>query len=254
MVGKLLKYDLKRQGKVVIVYDLIVILGAILFRLFDNGTNLRSLLASLFILLLMGCVIIPVVNAWYDLIKHMYKDEGYLTNTLPVKTTTIYLSHWISSMLLLLVSILCACASVKIGMGTSNWIRSMIDMGSQTMGLSSSHLIVLTVIVFYFEVGFGLSAGYTGIVLGYGAYKDKVAKAVLSGIACYMIGSVFSIVVLYAYGKLFDPTLLSMFSDEVANTSIIVPLFYVGTAHYAIVCVVLNLISLGKLSKGIELE
>ncbi|EOS60350.1 hypothetical protein C815_01499 [Firmicutes bacterium M10-2] len=254
MVGKLLKYDLKRQGKVVLVYDLIVILGAVVFRIFNNGTKVQSLLVGLFALLLMGCVLVPILHAWYDAIKHIYKDEGYLTNTLPIKTRTIYLSHWSSSMILLLMSIVCMCLCIMIGIGTSNSIHSMIDMAAQMMGMTSLHLIVLTVIVFYFEVAFGLSAGYTGIVIGYSAYKDKAAKAVLSGIVCYMVGSILSIAALYGYGKLFDPSLLSMFSDEAGNPAIVAPIFYMGTVYYIIVCVCLNLISLKKLSNGIELE
>ena len=120
MLKKLIKYDLKWSFKVVSIFlglgFAFAVLGK-LFSLIENSTvfNIISLICngtalSLIISGLINCII----RSWVRIITNLYKDESYLTHTLPISRETHYLSKIISFMLTVLVSIIILVISVFI--------------------------------------------------------------------------------------------------------------------------------------------
>ena len=101
MLAKLLKYDVKRNVKVLGLYILLTVAVAVLMRIvsMQDGSFfsvIQSVLMIVLSVLLFGLVLIPILLAWAYLIRYMFQDEGYLTNTLPVKTSTIFTSTWLT--------------------------------------------------------------------------------------------------------------------------------------------------------------
>ena len=105
MLKKLIKYDLKWSFKVVSIFlglgFAFAVLGK-LFSLIENSTvfNIISLICngtalSLIISGLINCII----RSWVRIITNLYKDESYLTHTLPISRETHYLSKIISFMI-----------------------------------------------------------------------------------------------------------------------------------------------------------
>lgn len=114
MLKKLFKYDFKEINKSLLVLFIItIILSVVNVLTSDHGSNevLLSLfivttdLALVFIFLILVFSLIVTFSKFRET---MYKDEAYLTHTLPVKTTTIYDAKVLSSIVSILLSLLVA--------------------------------------------------------------------------------------------------------------------------------------------------
>ena len=146
MLGKLIKYDFKALKKTLlplcfgaVALSVFVTLLMKLFFLYkDYSYNLSRVLDDIFgtvLSLLLGFGVLGLIAAaivsWFLILKRYYqnlfKDDGYLTFTLPVKTSGILLSKLISSTIWSLITSLFAIVSIAIFVvfGTS---RQFINM------------------------------------------------------------------------------------------------------------------------------
>jgi len=105
MLGKLLKYDLKWIYKVVGVFYVLSFIFSIISRCLNTIEN--SVFFSIITKISYGIAISMMINSlinclmrlWSRFIKNLYKDESYLTHTLPVEKKTIYLSKVLSAII-----------------------------------------------------------------------------------------------------------------------------------------------------------
>lgn len=146
MLGKLIKYDFKALKKTLlplcfgaVALSVFVTLLMKLFFLYkDYSYNLSRVLDDIFgtvlsLLLIFGFLglVAAAIVSWFLILKRYYqnlfKDDGYLTFTLPVKTSGILLSKLISSTIWSLITSLFAIVSIAIFVvfGTS---RQFINM------------------------------------------------------------------------------------------------------------------------------
>ena len=146
MLGKLIKYDFKALKKTLLPLCFgavaLSVFVTILMRLFylyqDYSQNLSRVLDDIFgtvltLLLIFGFLglVAAAIVSWFLILKRYYqnlfKDDGYLTFTLPVKTSGILLSKLISSTIWSLITSLFAIVSIAIFVvfGTS---RQFINM------------------------------------------------------------------------------------------------------------------------------
>ena len=110
MLGKLLKYDLKWIYKnLVIFYSL-----ALIFAVIGKGLSFIDNSAAFYFLskfsygvstsLLFSILINNLMRIWARVVQNVYKDEAYLTHTLPVTKKEIYLSKLFSTVITLFTS------------------------------------------------------------------------------------------------------------------------------------------------------
>ncbi len=146
MLGKLIKYDFKALKKTLlplcfgaVALSVFVTLLMKLFFLYkDYSYNLSRVLDDIFgtvltLLLIFGFLglVAAAIVSWFLILKRYYqnlfKDDGYLTFTLPVKTSGILLSKLISSTIWSFITALFAIVSIAIFVvfGTS---RQFINM------------------------------------------------------------------------------------------------------------------------------
>ena len=101
MLAKLLKYDFKWINKVMIIYYTIAITLAILTRFVETleQTTIVTIIDKILVGTLISCFfsigITAIIRIWVRFRSEIYKDESYLTHTLPVKKSTIYNSKMI---------------------------------------------------------------------------------------------------------------------------------------------------------------
>lgn len=125
MLGKLTKNSFKaNMSSVSGVYLAMIILGAVMGILllidwskwgdlgFGLGTLIKCLAAGALCLTAFIGVIMTLVGVISEYSRNMFGAEGHLTMTLPVKSSTLLLSKWISGSFWVLVSygVLCLCA------------------------------------------------------------------------------------------------------------------------------------------------
>jgi len=92
MLKKLLKYDLFYTYKIIIIYYALSLIFALLTRVFLNfDTTLLNIIGSICsgvtITLMINIIINTLIRNWARFNINFYKDESYLTHTLPVSKT-----------------------------------------------------------------------------------------------------------------------------------------------------------------------
>ena len=96
MLKKLLKYDLKKIYKFLIIFYSLSIFFGVLTRIFFSIEN--SLIMNIIgqicngasISMMFSILINNLMRTWVDFKHNLYGDESYLTHTLPVEKQTLY--------------------------------------------------------------------------------------------------------------------------------------------------------------------
>ena len=152
MLRKLLKYDLKWSLQIIAVFLGLGVFFAVCGRLLDFAPD--SLFFDVVIGICKGAslslTITGLVNAilrsWIRFVLNSYKDESYLTNTLPVERSTIYLSKVINALICILISLLTLAVNLFImhySKETIDWIKTSISTMSNVLDTSVVELIIL---------------------------------------------------------------------------------------------------------------
>ena len=112
MLGKLLKYDLKWVYKLIIVFYILALTFSLIGRGFGEIEN--SLICEIVSKIAFGTAISMMVSglinclmrSWVRFTRNMYKDEAYLTHTLPIEKKTIFASKVITGTIAVFTSML----------------------------------------------------------------------------------------------------------------------------------------------------
>ena len=263
MLGKLLKYDLKWGCKPLVVFYIIAIFFAIVSKIFQQFEN--SLIFFVIVQICSGVVISMAVNilinnfmrVWSRFIRNMYKDEAYLTHTLPVKKSTIYTSKILMTIITMLISVIVILISLAICYLTKDNIEFLIDSIEATavfFNSSVSSFLITIAVTLFFELLFGVFAGIMGIILGYRSNNLKVVKSIVYGFVIYIITSMLSLVVMLIIG-LFNPDIMNLFNTvNVVDINAIKSVLYIGIILYTAYIVAYYFIGKKLLNKGVDVD
>ena len=152
MLGKLLKYDLKWVYKVVVIFYILAFISAVIGRAFteiDNslifnvvGQIFKGISISMMVSSLINCL----MRSWARFIRNVYKDESYLTHTLPIEKKTIYASKVISALICVFTTVvvilgcLFICYYTEANMQT---IKSMLELAAGAYNTTVLNLLLL---------------------------------------------------------------------------------------------------------------
>ena len=201
MLGKLLKYDLSWIiNKYLVIYYVLTLVICIITRVLSNFTDvvivniiyliLRGFTVSAFVSVLINAFI----RIWIRFKNNFYKDEAYLTHTLPVEKSTLVSSKIWASV------ITCACTLIVILVGLlivfldSNLIDLIRDVFSKGNYVSS---MIFLVFIAFFEIFCMMLCGFVGIVLGYKRNSLKDAYSVIYGLGVYFVVQLIVLIVIY---------------------------------------------------------
>ena len=110
MLGKLIKYDLKWIYKLIIIFYILSLFFSVLGRIFIEieGSALFNIIGKISfgfaISMMINSIINCIMRLWARFVRNIYKDESYLTHTLPVAKKTIYASKIITSLITIITS------------------------------------------------------------------------------------------------------------------------------------------------------
>ena len=105
MLKKLLKYDLKYMLKNMSVFYILTIFFALTTRLFFslNQTIIIQVISQISVGIMYALIANTLINtlmrSWLRFRDSIYKDEAYLTHTLPVSKNNIYDSKFIQTLI-----------------------------------------------------------------------------------------------------------------------------------------------------------
>lgn len=263
MLGKLLKYDLKWVYKVVIVFYIL----AFIFSVIGRGLSLieNSLVFSVVTQIVFGIAISMMVSSlinclmrlWARFIKNVYKDESYLTHTLPVEKKTIYASKVISAIICVfttvVVSVVCLfiCYYSEANMQA---LKSMLELAAGTYNTTVLNLLLLISFVVFLEIMFIVLIGYVGIILGHKSNQNKMVKTLIISFALYLITQALTLGLIYIFG-LFNSNVMNLINTtEIVNVNAIKSIMYAGIGIYIVYISFYYILGKKQLEKGVNVD
>jgi hypothetical protein len=122
MLGKLLKYELKAMGRIILPLYLVLILASALFavniKLNDKTQSLSGFMNIISIvttILFVACIFVVVIVMFFLVVQRFYKNllgqEGYLMFTLPASTLSHILSKLLSSLIWIVIGLFAGCSA-----------------------------------------------------------------------------------------------------------------------------------------------
>ena len=262
MLGKLLKYDLKWCFKPLVVFYILAIIFSNITRMIESVDQTLILLimdkicSGVVIAMLINILINCLMRNWVRFERNIYKDESYLTHTLPVSKNKIYLSKILTAIITLFVSfiIIVICLAI-VCLNDITWYSLKLSLEQSAIFLNSSplSLIIVLIITIFFEFLFMILSGILGIVIGHRSNNMKIVKSILIGMGIYMGLSLFSLAIIYMAGIL-SPDIMSVFNNIKVSSNAIKSIMIIGIFVYAIYNLMIYFIGNALLNKGINVD
>ena len=214
MLGKLFKYDFKWMSKVTYVYVLILIVISIALKIVESVDQtfllviLDKILVSMFISCIVSILLTSSIRIWVRFINNFYKDESYLTHTLPVTKNELFNSKVLAGICSLLLSVLViviCLAFVYLNKSTIEELKMMWDSLVATYNSVFAVLFVIgLVVLIILEIIYIMMAGVLGITIGHRSNNFKMVKSIAVGLISYGLLSAMSLGVIGIVSKLIN--------------------------------------------------
>ena len=262
MLLKVLKYDLKFTYKNLIIFYTLSLFFALLGRIcsiFDTSgimLILSKINNGIAISMIISVIINNLMRVWARLVLNFYKDESYLTHTLPVKKSTLYLSKVLCGIITMLTSTLVIAASLLICYYSKENIELLKNSLNLVASLYESSITSLLLQIFtllFLEFTFILLTGYIGIILGHKTNNNKMLKSCLYGFLVYMALSIIILLVIYISG-LFNSDIMSIFTSTTFTLSVFKTTLLIVMITYLILIVLEYIIGLKTVNKGVNID
>lgn len=218
MLGKLLKYDLKWVYKGLIVFYIL----AIIFSLIARGLSMveNSLVFEILTqfsygvatAMIANCLINNLMRMWVRFIRNTYKDESYLTHTLPVSKKTIYLSKFLTAIITMVTStiVIVVCLGIcYYSQANLEILKSALELAANVYNSTVLSFVLMILGIILLQMIFIILVGYVAIILGHKSNNKKMIKSVIYGFLLYMGAQIFSIIVLFVVGT-FSPDIMNL--------------------------------------------
>lgn len=280
MLINLIKYDLKFIFKTVNIYILLLFISVILHNLtsydytptvFDASGQvfggdpdapvivqlLHTIFYNAIIAMLIGLVLNAIIRTWARFKSNMYGDESYLTHTLPVSRQALWLSKFLSLVLVIL--------GVIVSIALSFYLLSLTPTGKGLIGsvgineaMPTSCTIVYVFAIFTEFLFIGL-CGITGVILGHRATRHRALHSIIYGFIVYLLSVLllFGFILLWSH---FDPSLNALFSDQANNPADIFTFAFITkillgiSLVYAAMSALLTFINGKLLARGVDVD
>ena len=263
MLSKLLKYDLKYMIKNMCPFYILAIFFAIVTRiLFSlNQTVIVQILGQISV----GCmfsmtvstIMNTVIRSWVRFKDSLYRDEAYLTHTLPVTKNQIYNSMFIETLIFFVVGFAVAILALFITYYTkARWLVLTTAINKITTGLNFNTALFVTgfLAVVFLEIFNAIQCGYLGMILGFRQSNGKIGYSVLFGFAAYLIAQSLVLSLVFVAG-LFDSSIMALFNNEILlDTGVFKLLMLLSVVLYVVIIFIMSIVCKKILNKGVNIE
>lgn len=263
MLRKLLKYDVKFIFKGLFVFWALSLFFAVLTRIFLGIENsfilnvIGKVCSGVTISMIFNIIINNVMRMWARFSRNFYKDESYLTHTLPVKKSTHYLSKVIAASIALFLSIAIITLSLFIAYYSKENIQ-IVKMLLLPMAKAYDSEIVTFLLgilfVVFLEFANALQCGFAGIILGNRMNTGKAGFSVLFGFACYIFTQSLGMILIFIVA-LFNKDLMNLFiTNELLSMDVVKTITYLAIAAYTLILIAGYFVNQKLFQKGVNVE
>ena len=199
-----------------------------------------------------------MMRSWVRFRDSLYKDEAYLTHTLPVTKNNLYNSKLIQTLIFFFLGFVIVLLSLFIAYYTPNtWMAIKEFIKTITIGfnMSTSFFIIIAIVLIFLELFNAIQCGFLGIILGYKQNSGKIALSVLFGFIIYLFAQTLVLGLVFIYG-LFDPTVMELFKSATINIDVnaFKILAIVASLLYLVIIFSMSIICKKLLNKGVDIE
>lgn len=263
MLGKLLKYDLKWIYKLVSVFYILALIFSIIGRLLVSIENslviyiIGQVCLGFAVAMMISSLINTFMRTWLRFIRNIYKDESYLTHTLPIKKSTIYLSKFLSSIIVMFTTTIVILICVIICYYSKENLESlkvMLELAATVYNSKIIWLILTIFAVFFLQITFILLVGYTGIILGHKSDSNKMIRSVIYSFVIYVLMQSISLGMIYIIG-LINPGIMSLLNTvNIVDIDIIKNAIYIVITLYVVYISIYYIIGNKLFTKGVNVD
>jgi len=261
MLSKLLKYDFKWMTKVTYIYALILIVISIALKIVESVDQtfllviLDKILVSMFISCIVSILLTSSIRIWVRFINNFYKDESYLTHTLPVTKNELFNSKVLAGICSLLLSALVIVACLAFIYLNKSSIESLKMMWDSLVAAYNSVFAVLFVVglvlLIILEIIYIMMAGVLGITIGHRSNNFKMVKSIAVGLISYGLLSAMSLGVIAIVSKIIDYDIIG---NGFPSMNYLIGVGSAGLVVYVIYDIVYYLIAKKVFNKGVNVE
>ena len=259
MLKKLVKYDLIWINKFMLIYFSITFILCILARIFTLFNE--SFVGNIIYLILRGCAISAfvsvlincVIRIWVRFSRNLYKDESYLTHTLPVSKCTLYNSKMISFILSILLSVIVIVLGFVIAFLDKDIINYIKMMFESSDGI---FIFISILVISIMEFIYMMNCGLMGILIGHRSNNNRTVKSVFIGIVLYFMLQTILLVIMYFIG-LINTNMNELFTSNIStlpNISSIKEIMVIAIIIYTIFNICMYFIGKILFNKGVNVE
>ena len=263
MLSKLLKYDLKYMIKNMSVFYILAIFFAITTRILFALK--QTVIITIISQISLGCmysmsasiIFNTVLRSWIRFRDSIYKDEAYLTHTLPVTKNEIYDSKFIQTLIFFIIGFAIAILSLFITYYTKErWLllTGLIKKITTGLNFNTTLFVIGAIAVIFLEIFNAIQCGYLGILLGHRRNNGKLGYSVLFGFLAYLIAQSMVLFLVFIAG-LFNSSIMDLFKNEILlDTSSFKLLMLLSVILYVIIITAMNLLCKKVFNKGVNIE
>ena len=214
MLGKVIKYDMKYLNRLLVPYYLILIGMAGLIRLLgiigehNEAIKVTSTIIKVFffvgVALVLVYTLVIVLKRFYD---NTYKEEGYLTHTLPIKRGNVIDSKIILSVFYVIVGIGVMALTLLIAVYSTELVETIKNILAEInlgFNISMAKLIIYMVLIVFSSYFSYLLMIMAGMSIGQTFNDKRTLWSVVFSVLIYYVSQIISTVVMlvFSFGKM----------------------------------------------------
>lgn len=264
MLKKLLKYDLKNNFKILIIFYSLSIFFAVLTRILFSIENsfiidvIAKISSGVTISMMFNIIINNIMGLWGRTKNNFYGDESYLTHTLPVDRKTLYLSKTLTSTVTLFTSMLVIALTLFIAYYSKenlDIVKSFLLPIADAYDSSIMKILVAILFILFLEISTMLQSGYTGIILGHRKNNHKIVLSIIFGLIAYSVSQIFVLITLFIT-SLFNKDLLNLFitNNQIINIDMIKLIIILSIITYTILNIIQYIVNTKLFEKGVNID
>lgn len=263
MLGKLLKYDLKWVYKLVVIFYILAFVFSGVGRILAEVQNsvvldiVSKISIGIGISFAVSALINCLMRLWAGFVNSVYKDESYLTHTLPVEKKTIFASKVVAGIISVFTTTIVIVGSAFIcyySEANMEGIKQLLEIAATTYNTTVLNFLLIVSFLIFLEILFILLIGYVGIIIGHKSNKSKMLRSIIYSFVLYSVFQVVTLGVIAVYG-VFDPAVMNLLNTtEQIDIASMKSLMYVACVAYAVYTLVLYTIGKNGLNKGVNVE
>ena len=263
MLGKLIKYDAINIYKLLVIFYILSVVFAALTRLFFTINNslivdiIARVCSGITISMIINIIINNLLRMWVRFRNNIYKDESYLTHTLPVSKEKIYTAKFLTLIITMFTSMVVIGVTLFIAYYSKEnmeIIKIILFPVATAYGSTIINILLVVLIVFLIELITLLQAGFTGIIIGHKFNNNKLGKSVMFASIAYMVCQFIIVIGLFVMG-LFNKDIMFIFTtNPVLSVDMVKKLLYIALGLYSI-CIVINyMVNIKLFKQGVNVE